>query len=56
MKQEEVKAMVKETTDFVSDVVRKVPANQSEELSYMMTMAALFYEVAKHRASTSAVT
>lgn len=50
MKQEEIKAMVEETSDFVNDVVRKVPVDQSEELSYMMTMAVLFHEIA-HRKS-----
>lgn len=48
MKQEEIKAMVEETSGFVNDVVRKVPSNQSEELNYMMTMAVLFHEIA-HR-------
>lgn len=48
MKQEEIKAIVEETSDFVDGVVRKVPSNQSEELSYLMTMAVLFHEIA-HR-------
>lgn len=54
MKQEEIKAMVEETSDFVNDVVRKVPTSQNEELSYMMTMAVLFHEMAhrKPRVST----
>lgn len=53
MKKEEVEAMVEETSEFVNSVVKKVPSGQSEELSYMVTMAVLFHELAHRQQRTS---
>ena len=54
MVKEEVKAMVEETNGFINEIVRKVPSSQNEELSYLMTIAVLFHEMAhrKPRVST----
>ncbi|MCI8851604.1 MAG: hypothetical protein HFE82_08755 [Erysipelotrichaceae bacterium] len=49
MKKSELEKMTSEMKCFVSDVVRKVPESQSEELAYMMTMATMFHEIANHQ-------
>ncbi len=55
MKKEEIEQMTEEMKNFVSDVIRKVPKSQNEELEYMVTMATLFHEMARHQ-NPSAVT
>ncbi len=55
MKKEEIEQMTEEMKIFVSDVVRKVPETQNEELEYMMTMATLFHAIVRHQ-KPSAVT
>lgn len=52
MKRDEIKAMVEETSEFVDELVRKVPDDRSEELSYLVTMALLFHEIAQRQQKT----
>lgn len=49
MKKSELEKMTTEMKSFVSEVVRKVPESQGEELAYMMSMAVLFHEIAEHQ-------
>lgn len=49
MKKSELEKMTTEMKSFVSEVVRKVPESQGEELAYLMTMATMFHEIAEHQ-------